>query len=323
MTLLISVLCIIAGFAGLIWSSDRFVSGASTTARNLGVSPLIIGLTIVAFGTSSPEIFTSAVASLQGSPELSLGNVIGSNIANIGLVLGLTLIVSPIAIPDGFIKKEVPALLGLTGLCFFLFYDLRLTMIDGLILVLVLMIFCWFVFKNKNLPKQEEEEIDEEVADYISDISTTKATLLMFFGLALLLISSNILVYGAKNIAIELGMSELVIGLTIVAIGTSLPELATSITSTLKGHDDLALGNIVGSNILNLLLVLPVPAFLSPFAISQSVLWRDYLLMAGLTAFLAILIYHLSKSGKPLNRLSGGILLLVYIAYTAFLLLNQ
>ncbi len=319
MEYILFTLAIIGGIIGLVWSADRFVLGASTTARNLGVSTLIIGLTIVSFGTSAPEIVTSATAALRGYPELAIGNVLGSNIANIGLVLGLTALVCPIIIPSSLLKEELPVLLIVTFAALFIFQDLYLGWVDGIILLVLLDLFTWFVLKIKKSLSDTQLSEDEEVAEFIADISTLKALGLMLFGLILLLISANLLVFGATGIARALGVSELVIGLTIVAIGTSLPELAASITSVLKGHHDLAIGNIVGSNILNLLLVLPVPAFLAPLYIDAVVLWRDVGVMLVMTLLLSAFLVFKIRSGKKFGRFFGAVLLVLYLSYTALL----
>ncbi|MBN4053482.1 calcium/sodium antiporter [Haliea sp. AH-315-K21] len=310
---------IIGGIIGLVWSADRFVLGASTTARNLGVSTLVIGLTIVSFGTSAPEIVTSATAALSGSPELAIGNVLGSNIANIGLVLGLTALICPIIIPASLLKEELPALLIVTLAALIIFLDLYLNWVDGVILLVLLVCFTLFVFKIKGSLSETHLAEDEEVSEFITDISTAKSLGLMLFGLILLIISANALVYGATGIARALGVSELVIGLTIVAIGTSLPELAASVTSVLKGHHDLAIGNIIGSNILNLLLVLPVPAFLAPLHIDAIVLWRDGGVMLAMTLVLTVFLIMKIKSGKKFGRFFGAVLMLLYLTYTTFL----
>lgn len=317
MSLLISALSIALGFIGLIWSADKFVLGASTAARNLGVSPLLIGLTIVAFGTSAPEVFTSAVAALKGAPQIALGNALGSNIANIGLVLGVTALAAPLVVPSTVLRKELPIMLGVSALGFLLMLDLKLDLLDGLILVSALVAFTWYVthssLKDAMAPDQEAEE-------YIADMSTLQAVAWLLLGLGLMLLSSNILVNGARDIALFFGISELVIGLTIIAIGTSLPELATSVASALKGHHDLAIGNIIGSNIFNLLLVLPVPAFLSPFSVDSEVLWRDYSTMLLLTLVLSGMLLITTRNQKGLGRVCGSILLLLYLTYTGFLL---
>lgn len=319
MNYLLFTLAIIGGIIGLIWSADKFVLGASTTARNLGVSVLIIGLTVVSFGTSAPEIFTSATAALRGAPELAVGNVIGSNIANIGLVLSITLLICPIIIPASLLKEELPVLLIVTLAAVYIFQDLSLDWIDGLILLILLALFIWFILKRKGAMKKEHVVEAEDIEDYIADISTNKALGLMLLGLAVLLLSANVLVYGATGIARTLGVSELIIGLTIVAIGTSLPELAASAMGALRGHHDLAVGNVVGSNILNLLLVLPVPAFLAPMTIAPEVFWRDTAVMLFITLVLAITVFIKIKTRQKLGRAIGAVLIVLYLAYTGLL----
>ena len=325
MSFLAASLAIIVGFVGLIWSSDKFVLGASSTARNFGVSPLIIGLTIVAFGTSAPEIFSSASASIRGVPYIAVGNALGSNIANLGLVLAITVLLCPIAIPESILKKELPALFLVTAACFIVFADMSINWIDGILLLGILAIFTWRLSINRAVLAEQhmvssEQVIDaEEVTDYIQEMSTTRALLYLFMGLVLLIISANVLVTGAIEVARALGVSELVIGLTIIAIGTSLPELAASITSAVKGHHDLVLGNIIGSNIMNILLVLPVPAFISPMNLDAPVLYRDYSTMAFITLLAIFMLYINTRQQRKIGRLSGSILLIVYFAYTALL----
>jgi cation:H+ antiporter len=319
MNYLLFTLAIIGGIIGLIWSADKFVLGASTTARNLGVSVLIIGLTVVSFGTSAPEIFTSATAALRGAPELAVGNVIGSNIANIGLVLSITLLICPIIIPASLLKEELPVLLIVTLAAVYIFQDLSLDWIDGLILLILLALFIWFILKRKGAMKKEHVVEAEDIEDFIADISTNKALGLMLLGLVVLLLSANVLVYGATGIARTLGVSELIIGLTIVAIGTSLPELAASAMGALRGHHDLAVGNVVGSNILNLLLVLPVPAFLAPMTIAPEVFWRDTAVMLFITLVLAVTVFIKIKTRQKLGRAIGAVLIVLYLAYTGLL----
>ena len=330
MNIYLAAVYIVFGFAGLIWSADRFVLGASTTARNLGVSPLVIGLTIVAFGTSAPEIFTSATASIQGSPSFAIGNALGSNIANLGIVLAITLLIQPIDIPRSLLRKELPALLLVSALCFIVFADQTLNYFDGLLLLFLMAVFTWRVLKSLRL-MDDKADNDERIMDpnevtddfIAEDMSTAKAFGLLVFGLVLLIISANILVEGARSVALSLGVSELVIGLTVMAVGTSLPELATSITSAFKGHYDLVLGNIIGSNIMNILLVLPVPAFLAPYVIEPEVLTRDYAMMMIITLGCAYFLYMRSRKNQQIGRPAGVVLLGMYIAYTASLIISQ
>ena len=251
--MLVSITLIFAGFVLLIWSADRFVMGAAALARNLGASPLLIGLTIVGFGTSAPEILVSGMASLQGNPGLAIGNALGSNIANIGLILGITAIVVPLAVNSDVLRKEYPLLLIVSMVSYVLLMDDELGRMDGAILMLGLFASMFIVVKIGQR-RQQSDELAQEFTDEIpADMSTGRSIMWFCIGLVLLLIGSRLLVTGAVDIAKAFGVSDLVIGLTIVAVGTSLPELATSIASALKGEHEMAVGNILGSNLYNLL----------------------------------------------------------------------
>ena len=239
------------GLAGLVWSSDKFVEGAAAIANHAGMSPLLIGMTIVSLGTSAPEIVVSIMASLSGSGELAVGNALGSNITNIGLVLGVTLLIRSIAIDASTTKRELPQMVIVTLLAGALMVDGVLSIVDGALLLFGLVIFLTLLARRGATP---DGSVDSD-----PELTPLKAWGVFFLGLVLLVISSRLLVVGAVNIATALGVSELIIGLTIVAIGTSLPELAASVMSALKGHSDIAIGAIVGSNVFNLLVVLAGP----------------------------------------------------------------
>ncbi len=314
--MLLFSLAIIFGLIILIWSADRFVSGAVATALNLGMTPMMIGLTVVAFGTSAPELIVSATATLDNASHLAIGNAVGSNIANIALVLGATALISAIPLKKAILKVEFPVLMTATFLATLLLIDGSLDSIDGLGLALILAISLLALAKLQNSPGGEIEEIEES-----KSISSKKAYTLLGVSIILLLASSKLLVWGAVGIATELGVSKLVIGLTIVAIGTSLPELAASIASALKGHHDLALGNIIGSNLFNLLAVLAIPALLHPsndggIGLSDTLLYRDYALMLGLTFGLAAMVYFKHAIKKhSLGLIAGSLLLAIYLGY--------
>lgn len=300
----------------LIWSADRFVNGAVATALNLGMTPMMIGLTVVAFGTSAPELIVSATAALDNASHLAVGNAIGSNIANIALVLGATALVSAIPLKQAILKVEFPVLIAATALATLLLIDGTLDPWDGVGLSVILFISLVALAKLQNAPAGDIEEIEES-----KSISPGKAYILLAVSIALLIASSKLLVWGAVGIASELGVSKLVIGLTIVAIGTSLPELAASIASALRGHHDLALGNIIGSNLFNLLAVLAIPAFFQlgsggGVMLDDSLLYRDYGLMLALTAGLAAMVYfkHWIKK-NCLGPVAGVFLLAVYAIY--------
>ncbi len=316
--MLASVGLILLGFALLIWSSDRFVMGASALASNLGVPPLLIGLTIVGFGTSAPEVLVSGVASLQGNPGLAIGNALGSNIANIGLILGITAMVIPLSVNSDVLRKEYPILLIVSMASYVMVMDGQLGHIDGMLLLGGL-ILTLFLLVKIGMQRQRSDILAQEFSEEIPSDMTTKAAIIWFIiGLVVLIGGSRMLVVGAVDIAHAFGVSDLVIGLTIVAIGTSLPELATGITSALKGEHELAVGNIIGSNLYNLLAVLSLPALLSPSAVAQDVLTRDMPLMLMLT--LALFLMGSGRDGKGrINRFEGSLLLLVFIAYQSWI----
>ncbi|MCG7907824.1 MAG: calcium/sodium antiporter, partial [Candidatus Thiodiazotropha taylori] len=249
--MLLYSLSILLGLVVLVWSADRFISGAAALADNLGVSPMLIGLTVVGFGTSAPEVLVSVMAAVNGNPGLAIGNAVGSNIANIGLILGVTALVIPLSVHSSVLKREYPILLGVTVICILLMLDGELGLLDGAILLVLLVgVFGWMIYTAKT--GEADPIAGEYDAEIPHDVPNQKALMLLIGGLILLLISSRVLVWGATNVAVALGVSDVVIGLTIVAIGTSLPELAASITSAMKGEDDIAIGNVIGSNLYNM-----------------------------------------------------------------------
>lgn len=310
---------IAVGLAGLVWSSDKFVEGAAAIANHAGMSPLLIGMTIVSLGTSAPEIVVSIMASLSGSGELAVGNALGSNITNIGLVLGITLIIRSITIDASTTKRELPQMVVVTLLAGALMIDDVLSVTDGALLILGLVIFLTLLARRGEAP--------EGGMDNDSTLTPLKAWGVFTIGLALLVISSRLLVVGAVNIAMALGVSELIIGLTIVAIGTSLPELAAAVMSALKGHSDIAIGAIVGSNVFNLLVVLAGPGLFGPLTLNASVMTRDWpvtMLTTGTLMMLAWLAYQNANGDKKgngeLGRASGVLLVTMYTAYIGLLI---
>ncbi|MEW8551800.1 MAG: calcium/sodium antiporter [Candidatus Thiodiazotropha endolucinida] len=311
---------ILAGLVVLVWSADRFISGAAALADNLGVSPMLIGLTVVGFGTSAPEVLVSTMASFNGNPGLAIGNAIGSNIANIGLILGFTALVIPLSVHSSVLRREYPLLLAVSAMAFLLMWDGELNQLDGVILVVTLVaVLGWMIYTAKTGAADPiAGEFDAEIPH---DIPTQKAIVLLLGGLIFLLLSSRLLVWGASNVASALGVSDVIIGLTIVAIGTSLPELAASITSALKGEDDLAIGNVIGSNLYNLLAVLSIPGLVAPGTYSPEVLERDLPVMMVLTMFLFFMGHGLGKQGR-INRLEGLLLLLCFIGYQSLLFVS-
>jgi len=321
--MLVNTVNLVIGFVVLIFAADYFVKGSAAIARNFGISPLIIGLTIVGLGTSAPEILVSSISSWQGNAGLAVGNAIGSNIANIGLVLGATALISPILIHSSIVRRELPILLVISLASFGLIIDGNLSFIDGALLITALVLFLfWLAYTAKISRQTLSDPLSQEFSDEIPDnIPTSKALLYALAGLIGLLLSSKLLVWAAVNIAVSFGISDLVIGLTIIALGTSLPELATSIAGVLKKESDLAIGNIIGSNIFNLLAVLCLPGLISPGAIDENVILRDFPFMLLMT----ILLLGLSckvKGQSKLGRFKGLIMLSLFLGYLAKLYLD-
>ena len=314
----IPILALIVGFVALIWSADRFVSGAAATASNLNVSKVLIGLTVVSVGTSAPELLVALAAALEGSSSLAIGNAIGSNIANIGLVLGVTAIVAPLPFAPGVLKLELPWLVAGTLLALFCLFDLWLGTIDGLLLLAGLWLIMYrFMRKQRGAAHGIRETLEEELEE-LPAMTTGRGLLWSGIGLVVLLAAAWVLVWAATEIARLLGVSELVIGLTIVAVGTSLPELAATLGAAIKGHPDIAIGNVVGSNILNILAVLAVPALVHPVGIDPEVLWRDYGMMAALTTLLVLFAYAIG-SRPVITRFEGCVMVLAWTGYMLLL----
>ena len=310
---------IIAGLVLLVWGADRFVHGAAASARNLGIAPLLIGLTIVAFATSAPEILVSVVAALRGEPTLAFGNAIGSNIVNIGLVLGITAMVRPIPLESATLRREMPALLAVTLLTVSLFLDSFLSRIDGIVMLAGLVIvMIWLVRLGARSAPNDPIKMDYE-AEIPDNVSMKSAVTWLVIGLGVLLIGAQWLVTGSIGIAKELGVSEIVIGITIVALGTSLPELAVSLVSALKGEYGLAIGNIVGSNIFNLLAVIGIAATIQPAALAPSVLSLHIFVMVAFTLVLFAMTYDYDGKAQ-LSRIEGIALLIAYISYETYVI---
>jgi cation:H+ antiporter len=316
--MILATVAILLGFVLLLWSADRFVEGAAVTAKYAGMPSLLIGMLIVGFGTSAPEMLVSAIAAYEGNPGLAMGNAYGSNIINIALVLGVTALICPILVHSKIVRKELPLLLVLVLFSGFQLLDGVLTRTDGLVLLCGFFILIgWSVFsaiKTKNDPL--EKELDDELISH--DMPLGRAIFWLVAGLSLLLISSKILVWGAVFIATALGISDIVIGLTVVALGTSLPELAASVVAVRKGEHDIALGNVIGSNMFNLLAVVGLAGMISPEVIDPALLYRDWPVMALLTLALLAMAYGFKKQGK-ISRFEGGLLVLAYIAYNGYL----
>lgn len=319
--MLLASLAVVGGLLLLIWSADRFVEGAAAVAAYYSISPLLIGMVIIGFGTSAPEMMVSAFAAVEGNSGLALGNAYGSNIANIGLILGVTVMICPIAVQSVVVRKEIPILLGITALSAVLLADGQLTRFDALVLLGVFAaLMAWSIFEglqNRNDPMGAEvqEKIDEKSA------SLRKSLVWVIIGLLLLIASSRLLVWGAVEIASGLGVSDLLIGLTIVAVGTSLPEFAASVSAARKGQSDLALGNILGSNLFNTLAVVGIAGGINPTLVPQEILHRDLLVVGLLTAGLLVVCFGF-KGGGRINRFEGTLLFASYVGYTVWLVIG-
>ncbi len=310
--MLLSIATIIAGLVLLLWSADKFIEGAAAVAKSLGLSTLLIGMIVVGFGTSAPELAVSAISALHGNPGIALGNGYGSNITNIALVLGLTAVISPVVIQKTVLKKEIPLLLGVTLLAYWHLHDGQLTRFEAISEIVILIgAFVWLVFSSQTTFEEKE----------VPAISSGMAWVWLFVGFALLVISSRLLVWGAVNIAHTFGVSDLVIGLTVVAIGTSLPELAASAFAAKKGEHDLVVGNVIGSNLFNTFAVVGLAGTIHPLAVPSAVLSRDWPLMFALT--LLVFLIGMVQKNKPkqqINRVLGVVMLSVYIGYTVYLI---
>lgn len=307
---------LITSIFALVWTADQLVQGASAFANNVGVRPLIIGLTIVAFGTSSPEIMVSITSAIQGKGSLAIGNAIGSNIANIGLVIGLTGLLRPLKLDSTVLKREYPILFLIMLFLWVLILDGDLNVLDGSLLLLgCIALIVFFI-----LISQKANKVDPIIVEYSDAIKTglsmPLAIIKMLIGFVLLPVSSYVLVNSAVDIAQYLGISEFVIGMTIIAIGTSLPELATSVVAVLKDEDDIAIGNILGSNMFNILAVMSFPGMIDPGKLTKTVLWRDFPVMVIFVVLLLIFNY---KSSKTLTRANSLVLLSLYVIYMFYL----
>ena len=316
----VPLLALILGFITLVWSADRFLSGAASTATHLGVSKLLIGLTVVSLGTSAPEILVALAAAVDGNALLAVGNAIGSNIANIGLVLGVTAMIAPLPFSKGVLRTELPWLLGATLLTLVLLFDLRLSRLDGLILLggLAYILYRLVNYQSRSGSTTGVTDVLAEELEELPELSLKQAVFWLIAGLVVLLGSAELLVWAAVEVSEWLGVSELIIGLTVVAVGTSLPELAATVGAAIKGHTDIAIGNVVGSNILNLLAVLSVPGLVSSPMLDIEVLWRDCGMMLALTLALALFAYAIG-SRPVITRFEGAVVLLGWIGYNMVL----
>jgi len=318
----LALLAIVGGFVLLVWSADRFVVGAAVTAQYAGMPSLLVGMVIVGFGTSAPEMVVSAMAAIDGKPDLALGNALGSNIVNTGLILGVTALVAPIVVHSKIIRRELP-LLFIIGLgSGVLFWNGALSRLEAVLLLLgFFALVGWTIFaamrdKGDTFGTETEQELVRHT------MPIRRALFWLAAGLVLLIISSRILVWGAVTIAQALGVSDLIIGLTIVALGTSLPELAASVIAARKGEHDIAIGNVVGSNMFNLLAVVGIAGVIAPMSqLSPEIMTRDWPVMMAMTIALFVLAYGVRGKGQ-LNRLEGCLLLTAFTSYNIWLVLS-
>ena len=318
--MLLILVTLILGLVILVWSADRFVIGASATASILGVSTLVVGILVVGIGTSAPEMLVSAMAAADGQSGLSVGNALGSNITNIALILGLTALYIPLRVQSKLITREIPLLLLVMVGGYLLLRDGHLGFVDGCILLggflAVVLRQLWEA--NHSRGDALEMEFAEEIPQ---DMSLPVALGWLLLGLVLLMASARMLVWSAVELAQIFGVSDLVIGLTVVAIGTSLPELAASVAAARKGEHDIAIGNVVGSNLFNLLGVMALPGVIAPGPIDMAIVSRDYPLMIMLTAGFYLVAFG-PRRAPEIRRYEGGLLLAVYFAYLLYLLVD-
>ncbi|WP_417330200.1 calcium/sodium antiporter [Halomonas cupida] len=321
--MLYPALAVIGGLILLVWSAERFVGGAAATSARLGLSPLLIGMLVIGFGTSAPELTVSALAAAQGNPGLALGNAYGSNIANIGLILGLVALISPLVVHTSVIRRELPVLGVATVVSALMMLGGVLERWEGGLLLLGLAAFMAFsIVSSIGSPKPAEE--DALAGDTLSEIDAQGMTLKQgilwtVVGLVLLVVSSRILVWGAVDIAQALGVSDLIIGLTVVAVGTSLPELASSLSALRRNEHDLVLGNVVGSNLFNTLGVVGLASLISPIDVGHEVLFRDWTMMTAMTVLMAVFALGWKGRQGRINRLEGAALLAMFIGYTTYM----
>ncbi|UZP68242.1 calcium/sodium antiporter [Desulfovibrio mangrovi] len=319
--MLYAIASILIGLVLLVWSADRFVDGAAATARHFGMPPLLIGMVIVGFGTSVPEMLVSAQSALQGNPGLALGNAYGSNIANIALILGAASLISPIAVHSQVLRRELPILLGISLVALVQLWDGHLSRLDAAVLLLLFAsIMGWSIMQGmRERTDSFGTEMDEEMRSNVMPIG--KAVMWLVIGLGVLMLSSRMLVWGAVTVAQSLGVSDLIIGLTVVALGTSLPELASSVAAAFKKEHDIALGNVLGSNMFNTLAVVGIAGSIQPLDVDNAVLFRDMPVMIGLTLSLLFMGLRFRKESR-INRFEAVLLLLVYVGYNGWLVMT-
>ncbi|WP_194439458.1 calcium/sodium antiporter [Vibrio fluminensis] len=316
-----AVAFLIVGLIFLVWSADRLVFGSAALARNFGISPLVIGMTILAMGSSAPEMMVSATAALDGKTDTAVGNVLGSNIANIALILGITALIKPLSISSAVLRRELPLMIAVTVIAGAILWDNHLGFVEGILLLILFVAFILAMLRiSRNEKKNGDVMLDEQESEIPQGVSNMKAGFWVVVGLIVLPLSADTLVESSVVIAKHFGMSDLVIGLTIIAVGTSLPELAASVAGVMKGEDDMAVGNIIGSNVFNILAVMGIPGILNPSVLSELAMGRDFWVMLGVSLLLVVMALGKSRS---INRIEGSILFVVFLAYQAYLIVNM
>lgn len=319
--MLLAILGIILGLTLLAYGADRFVTGAASLAENLGVSPMIIGLTIVGLATSMPEVLVGSVAALDSKTHIAIGNAIGSNITNSSLVLGVTALILPITVASKTIRFEYAMMILSSIIAFLFMLDNQLTLLNGVMLCFSLIIIGILILRIAKKSNHQDPFMQDIVEEIPAHLSAGKALLLFILGLGLLLFGAHLLVDNSVFIAKRFGLSDLIIGLTIIAIGTSLPELAASVMSALKSEPDIAIGNVIGSNIFNMLIVLGIPVIIAPTGFEQIVLVRDFSYMFLLAVVLGIMLFFFNP-GK-FTRLNGLLLTVLFFAYQTILYFTE
>lgn len=316
--MIVDILFIVLGLLGLFYGADWLVKGAARLASSFGLPALVIGLTVVAYGTSMPEMVVSLTAASRGSSDISVGNVVGSNIFNIALILGVTGFVFPIKVHAQLIRREIPFMIAVSVFTFLLAYNGNVERLEGIILFAGVLIFTggsyWLATREKKEIQDEAEEFAE-----VEDLIDGKFNRLVEFGrvvvgIIVLMVAARLTIDGATNIAEAVGISEVVIGLTLVAAGTSLPELATSLVAAFRKENDISVGNIVGSNIFNLLSILGLTAIVKPIGVADVIIWYDFPIMIAI----AVLLFPFVLS-RSMGKREAAIFLAIYIAYTIFL----
>ncbi|MEX1212465.1 MAG: calcium/sodium antiporter [Balneolaceae bacterium] len=321
--MLYPLIALLFGLFLLIWSADRFVEASAATVRHFGMPPLVIGMVVIGFGTSAPEMVVSAISSLEGNPGIALGNAYGSNISNIALILGITALMIPVRVHSRVLRRELPILIGVTALAAWQVWDGEITRADAVVLMILFAgLMGWSVWQGYT---QDEDPFSEDIDEMVdeSKLSLKQSLIRLVLGLLVLIASSRLLVWGAVDLALMLGIHEMVIGLTVVAIGTSLPELASTLAAVKKGEHDMALGNIIGSNLFNTLAVVGIAGMIHPMTVEPEVFSRDMLVMAGLTVILFVMGFSQKGIGKGrVNRFEGGLLIASFLAYTIYLVVT-